>query len=291
MFFLKAVVFCEALKYNIYEMYGVVFTCWFPKGEKMGKKNKLIDRGRVIKIIQTLLCVAYVVFMSVQVIVIFNTGTAARTVNPRTQIYTPEIAADALLKGLPVLVAAAIVTVIAAVLGIRNNEKPYNDLAIIRDLAVSLIKEPTVEMKAERAKQKKLHIGGWAGFTLSMLPIVLYMTNSNNFEKNDYQGLEQVIFSMLVFILPWTLIGIGILAVAFILEDKSIKKETDLAKSCEKKAAEKQPVKKCSKAVLIVRCALLVISVIFIILGINNGGANAVLTKAITICTECIGLG
>lgn len=253
--------------------------------------NKENNHGTILKTIQIILCVAYVVFMSIQVIVIYNTGTAARATDPRAQIYTSEIAENALLKGLPVLIAAIVVTVIAAVHGIRNKENLFNDPAIVRDLIVSHVKEPTAEMKAERLKQKKLHFGGWAGFTLSMIPIVMYMTNSNNFARADQQGLEQVLLSMILFILPWTLIGIGILAVAFILKDKSVKKEIEFAKSCEKKEVEKQPAKKHSKAVMIVRCALLIISVIFIILGINNGGANAVLTKAITLCTECVGLG
>ena len=174
----------------------------------MEKNNKKIDRDTVIKVIQAVLCIVYVVFMCVQVIGIHYAGSLAKAANPRAQIYTPEIAADALLRGLPVLIAAIAVTVIAAALGIRNNEKPFND--------------PDV---------------------------------------------------------------------AFILKDERVKKDTELAKSGEKKAVEKQLGKKHSKAVSIVRCVLLVISVLFIILGIYNGGADAVLTKAITICTECIGLG
>ncbi|MBR1433247.1 MAG: thioredoxin [Ruminiclostridium sp.] len=42
---------------------------------------------------------------------------------------------------------------------------------------------------------------------------------------------------------------------------------------------------------MIVRCAALAASAVLIIAGIYNGGANVVLSKAITICTECIGLG
>lgn len=42
---------------------------------------------------------------------------------------------------------------------------------------------------------------------------------------------------------------------------------------------------------LIIRSAIIGISVIFIILGIVNGGMSDVLGKAVRICTECIGLG
>lgn len=40
-----------------------------------------------------------------------------------------------------------------------------------------------------------------------------------------------------------------------------------------------------------IRLVLAVLALLFIILGVMNGGARDVLVKAINICTECIGLG
>ncbi len=40
-----------------------------------------------------------------------------------------------------------------------------------------------------------------------------------------------------------------------------------------------------------VRIAVPALAVLFIVLGVMNGGARDVLVKAINICTECIGLG
>ena len=48
---------------------------------------------------------------------------------------------------------------------------------------------------------------------------------------------------------------------------------------------------KCCRSLPWVRIALVTVAVIFIIVGIFNGGAEDVLKKAIAICTECIGLG
>lgn len=39
------------------------------------------------------------------------------------------------------------------------------------------------------------------------------------------------------------------------------------------------------------RAIILVIAIVFIVLGVMNGGLRDVLVKAINICTECIGLG
>jgi len=48
---------------------------------------------------------------------------------------------------------------------------------------------------------------------------------------------------------------------------------------------------KCCRGLPWIRIALAVVAVIFIVVGVVNGGAEDVLKKAIAICTECIGLG
>ena len=45
------------------------------------------------------------------------------------------------------------------------------------------------------------------------------------------------------------------------------------------------------KTVSIMRLVVVCLGVLFIILGVMNGGSRDVLVKAINICTECIGLG
>ena len=54
-----------------------------------------------------------------------------------------------------------------------------------------------------------------------------------------------------------------------------------------------QSLNSTDKAVLLktARFAILAVALVFIVVGIFNGSANDVLTKAIKICTECIGLG
>ena len=46
-----------------------------------------------------------------------------------------------------------------------------------------------------------------------------------------------------------------------------------------------------AKKLFVIRAVLLVVAALFIVIGIVNGSARDVLTKAIKICTECIGLG
>lgn len=51
------------------------------------------------------------------------------------------------------------------------------------------------------------------------------------------------------------------------------------------------PREQSEKTVNIARLSILCLGVLFIVLGVMNGGARDVLVKAINICTECIGLG
>ena len=52
---------------------------------------------------------------------------------------------------------------------------------------------------------------------------------------------------------------------------------------------DEPPIK--NRLTLIARCVIPVVAIVFIILGVSNGGMNDVLQKAVRICTECIGMG
>ena len=69
----------------------------------------------------------------------------------------------------------------------------------------------------------------------------------------------------------------------------SISKEIELLKQCPKAAAPQQEHKTCRCTKL--RCALLLAAAALALIGFLSGGTADVLTKAVNICTECIGLG
>ena len=71
---------------------------------------------------------------------------------------------------------------------------------------------------------------------------------------------------------------------------KSILKEIELLKQCPKKGApQSESAKPCHCAK--VRCAILLAAAALALFGFFSGGTADVLTKAVNICTECIGLG
>ena len=83
-----------------------------------------------------------------------------------------------------------------------------------------------------------------------------------------------------------------------ILSNKSYKREIDALKSLLVIAnsdvpAPEMPETKDRKPALVnlARASIITVAVVFIVLGIFNGGMSDVLGKAVRICTECIGLG
>ena len=110
-------------------------------------------------------------------------GSALKAANPLEWIFTREKAASALKPVLPLFAVSLVMTAAGLLLQIRDEkaEMPVRDAEIQRDLIVSRVSEASPQMAAERARQKKLLYGGWVLFALSMVPILLYVTNGAHF--------------------------------------------------------------------------------------------------------------
>ena len=254
-----------------------------------------VTKSKMLLLLQSALCVILVVMLAAAAIGIYRSGVAEKQENPLAWVYTREKAAAALNTIMPVVVLAAAVTVVCAILGVRdeNQDKPVKDVEHLRDLMADRVAEPSDEMKMECALQKTLRYGGWGAFGLCMLPVLLYMVNGNHFQNGD---LEAMIKALAAQVFPWIILGLALLIVSTVLEGRSIQREYDaiMARIQEEKEAgiraepkEKTP----ARDYMILRLILLTLAVVFIIAGILNGGMTAVVNKAIRICTECVGLG
>ncbi len=173
----------------------------------------------------------------------------------------------------------------------KSNFKPYNsilnrlsdkkDLENCEDgLLTSIYKE---------RKSRKLHTAiRTIIICISGAVFLGYALNGNNYETDINSSVIKAM---------WVLIPCMIIPFAYSIftayhNEKSLKKEIELIKKAP--AKEKTNVKTSSsneKTVNIVRLTLLFVGIGFLIYGYFAGGTADVLTKAINICTECIGLG
>lgn len=290
-------------------------------------------KNKIFLWVQTALCVLIAVLLASSAVRIFIDGSAYQAAgHPSEWIYTREKVTAALMPILPLFLLSFAMTVYSLVKDIKDEEedKPVQDVERARDLVCARVAQPSEEMAKERALQKKLQLGGWIGFAVCMIPILLYITNGAHFALTDAEGLDHSIVSMIAYVVPWTVLGLACLIVTTVLQGKSMQREADAASTLMKEAAaakaaeapsagaesaktaeapsagaESAKAPSASKAVaplynaspetarrrVIIRRVLLVAAVIFVVLGVQNGSMKDVLVKAIRICTECVGLG
>ena len=290
-------------------------------------------KNKIFLWVQTALCVLIAILLASSAVRIFIDGSAYQAAgHPSEWIYTREKAAAALMPILPLFLLSFAMTVYGLVKGIEDEEadKPVQDVERARDLVCARVAQPSEEMAKERALQKKLQLGGWIGFAVCMIPILLYITNGAHFALTDAEGLDHSIVSMIAYVVPWTVLGLACLIVTTVLQGKSTQREADAATALMKEAAaakaaeaakagaesakaaeaakadaESAKAPAAAKAAaplyntspetarrrILIRRVLLVAAVIFVVLGVQNGSMKDVLVKAIRICTECVGLG
>ena len=261
------------------------------------KKGADVNKNKVYLIVQSVLCVVVCAMLAAAAIMIYRDGLALKAADPLSWIYTREKVAAAVGPVMPVLILGIVLTVVGLFMRISdaNADKPAKDVELQRDLTISRVATPSSEMKAERSRQRKLNYGGWAAFALCMVPILIYITNGNHFPNGD---LEPMFLALIAHTLPWTLIGLGILMISTVLQEKSMEREIVAAREQIKleKAGGVKPEtdggkRQTADRARLLRIALLAVAVMMIVAGTFNGSARDVFGKAVKICTECIGLG
>ena len=136
-----------------------------------------------------------------------------------------------------------------------------------------------------------------AGVTL--LPALMWCVNPAHF---SIENLNTDIRTAALFILPCAAVSLGLLTGERLLRHASVARETATVKAALAAVKGGAPASKNGKSdkknwtsdsrfVWGVRGAILAVGIVFIVLGVRNGGMADVLGKAIRICTECIGLG
>ena len=172
------------------------------------------------------------------------------------------------------------------------------------------LKNADTALQGKIEKKRRLrHILGYvrlALITLSATLPLIFLLNPDNFPAVSGEYNAEILHGMLVY-LAFLSPAIVYSVVYTVLFDLSCKREIELSKAAIKvlpkgTLAEEDStcplcravgyLKKNEKPIILgVRIALVGCALLFIVLGVRNGGMTDVLNKAIKICTECIGLG
>lgn len=143
--------------------------------------------------------------------------------------------------------------------------------------------------KKEEKKKKAVNI--FSAFAVGVLSFI-FLSYAVNPENYDSQLINESVISAIKVLLPCLLGMFSVLLFAKLLNDKLSKNQIELIKKLPSKAKADVPFCKDTKGLnLIIRYSVLILAVVLIILGLASGGVYDVITKAVNICTECIGLG
>lgn len=166
----------------------------------------------------------------------------------------------------------------------RMTVSPDNRLRLLK----ARISELPDAAKGEERFRRNVQIGCTLLMVLFAIPCLVYLLNGSNFTSWD---LENVMGSMMLHVAPWVIAAFLCAITGALICERSVQREVDALKGAptSKKAENQDSKGRCPIHVL--RIALYALAVLFIVLGVMNGGLRDVLVKAINICTECIGLG
>ncbi len=116
----------------------------------------------------------------------------------------------------------------------------------------------------------------------------VYAFNPENYTSD----INSSVIKAMWVLTPCLIIPFAYSVFASIQNEKSIKREIELYKTVPSgEKVSNGATDKCDKATVIIRFAVLFIGIGCLVYGYFAGGTADVLTKAINICTECIGLG
>ena len=275
------------------------------------KKNRLI---RVISAsISSLMTAVVGVLYIISCIGIWRSGSSP---------FTRESVGDALMKLLIPSIAAIVLMIATAVLCIlfpvKEKKKAVIETKDTRDILSRKItlsectRERANAIVNEKNRRAFLRIGCIALLILSLIYPTVYLLTPDNFGVTDVN--TDVLMAALHVILSFIPLTAYAIISSYMIRS-SYGREAELLRGAIKEKASvdkdelydeksgKKPFssflggirgffKKNKKIILTVtRCAVLIIGVAFVIVGIFNGGMKDVLDKAVNICRECIGLG
>lgn len=163
---------------------------------------------------------------------------------------------------------------------LKSRKDPFTS---IDETALSIIKL--------RSSRKRIILTRNIILTVVLAFFLLYALNINHFPMVNGNG---PILNAMAVLVPCLILAFVAGCISHVLSVRSVRREIELYKTVKTNASAKTDNETClssKKRIRIIRIVILASSVAAIIYGLLAGGTADVLTKAVNICTECIGLG
>lgn len=259
--------------------------------------------------IERIYCIALGVFCAAVGIAVICVAADIYYSGAETGVYyTREIAADRLIKlAIPCVLLVAAIIIGAVIPLAKQRVKPEAELGVKRLSSRMPADGSGEEYEAAKAvfeKTRKLRLAAWlaaSAVTAACVGVLLwYLLDTAHFSLDTTASM----LDLVAVAMPVTAISLAALVAASVANGVFAKKQLAALKTLIK-CGNGEPRGKAENKILaalgfvassditlwVVRGAVLVVAVVFVVLGVLNGGANDVLVKATNICTECIGLG
>ena len=208
----------------------------------------------------------------------------------RSPVFSVEIVEARLRPLLPVLAVYGLMTLGALILqstgkGVRprGSHSPEDRLHLLKAHVATL----PDEAKALERQRRVICMAAAVAVLACAVPCLVYLLDREHFTSWD---LEQVMGQMLLHVAPWIAAAFAVVFAASFACCRNVKREITALQGHVGKAKPEAPAPR-RMPVGALRAGLYAVAIVFIVLGVMNGGLRDVLVKAVNICTECIGLG
>ena len=189
------------------------------------------------------------------------------------------------------LLGCAMLIVFTTLLHVVYSDPVKKHHSITPDNQLRLLKTRIAELPEDAAREErmrlKIQMAAGVLLVICVTLCIIYLCKREHFTSWD---LESVMGNMMFHITPWIGIGFAVAIIAAEFCKSSIQREVIILKEVPHDNCPGASNQKGSQ-VNVLRALLFAVAIVFIVLGVMNGGLHDVLVKAVNICTECIGLG
>ncbi len=251
-------------------------------------------RMQAIRWVMTLATILVLTLLAWQCVAIYLVGNSPSNLDAngvyRSPVFSVEIVEARLRPLLPFLAVYVLMTLGALVAQSTGpvgkspvSHSPEDRLRLLKAHVASL----PDEAKALERQRRTICVAAAVAVLACAVPCLIYLLNRDHFTS---WNLEQVMGQMLLHVAPWVAAAFGVVLAASFACGRNVKREITALKGHVGKAKPETPAPR-RVPVGVLRACLYAVAIVFIVLGVMNGGLRDVLVKAVNICTECIGLG